>query len=219
MIATATAGACDGYYDALATCLERDGYCLLSEGLPEDMLAALYRRVGPQSDLDFRRAGVGRDNSFRFNSRLRTDRIHWLSHAHSAESAYLSSMEELRLALNQRLFLGLFEFESHFARYEPGGFYKKHLDAFAGKTNRILSTVLYLNPGWQKEWGGELVMYPDFNDEIIERIVPAYGRLLLFFSERFPHEVCPASQPRYSIAGWFKVNQPVFIPGAALGRH
>lgn len=208
MLATA-ASACESYYDALATCLVRDGYCLLSEGLPDDMLAALFRRAGPDSDLDFRRAGVGRDENFRLRTKLRTDRIHWLSHASPAESAYLQWMECLRLELNQRLFLGLFDYECHFARYAPGGFYKKHRDAFVGQANRILSTVLYLNPGWQAGWGGELLMYEDFNDEVVANILPEYGRLLLFFSERFPHEVCPATHHRYSVAGWFRVNQPL----------
>ncbi len=208
MIAAA-ASVCDDFYDALAISLERDGYCLLSAGLPDDMLAGLYRRVGPESDLDFRRAGVGRDDNFRLRTKLRTDFIHWLSHASAVESAYLDWMEVLRLELNRRLFLGLFNFEAHFARYAPGGFYKKHRDAFVGDSNRILSTVLYLNPGWEAEWGGELLMYEDFNDDLVARVLPKYGSLLLFFSERFPHEVCPALRDRYSVAGWFRVNQPL----------
>ena len=83
----------------------------------------------------------------------------------------------LRLELNKRLFLGLFDYECHFARYAPGGFYKKHRDAFVGDSNRILSTVLYLNPGWRAEWGGELLMYEDLNDAVVARILPRYGNL------------------------------------------
>jgi SM-20-related protein len=206
MIATA-AGVSEGYYDRLAASLERDGYCLLSEGLSEGMLEALYRRAGPESALDFRRAGVGRDDNFRLSTKLRSDHIHWLGHGSAAESSYLKWMETLRLELNRRLFLGLFDYECHFARYAPGGFYKKHRDAFVGDSNRILSTVLYLNPGWQAEWGGELLMYDDLNDDVVARILPKYGNLLLFFSERFPHEVCSALHDRYSVAGWFRVSQ------------
>lgn len=202
------AGALETYYDRLAETLARDGYCLLDEGLPGELLWALYRRVGPQSSADFRRAGLGRDDNFRLNSRLRTDTIHWLSHEYPAESAYLHWMEQLRLGLNRRLFLGLFDYECQFARYAPGGFYKKHLDAFAGNTNRILSTVVYLNPLWQREWGGELRLYRDFDDDLVAAITPDFGRLVVFFSERFPHEVCPATRHRYSVAGWFRVNQP-----------
>jgi len=32
------------------------------------------------------------------------------------------------------------------------------------------------------------------------------NRLVIFLSEEFPHEVLPANTHRYSIAGWFRVN-------------
>ncbi len=201
------AGEFSDYVDAIAGALVRDGYCVVDAGVPDELLWALYERTGPRSSAAFRRAGIGRDDSFRLNSKLRTDTIHWLSHDYPAESAYLHWMEYLRLELNRRLFLGLFDFECHFARYGKGAFYKKHLDAFAGNTNRILSTVLYLNPRWQDSWGGELALYRDFDSDPIENIAPVMGRLVLFFSERFPHEVKPAVRRRYSIAGWFRVRE------------
>jgi SM-20-related protein len=30
--------------------------------------------------------------------------------------------------------------------------------------------------------------------------------VVIFLSERIPHEVLPATRDRYSIAGWFRVN-------------
>lgn len=201
------AGEFSDFLDRIANALVDDGYCVVDKGIPDELLWALYERTGPRSSARFRRAGIGREDTFRLNSKLRTDTIHWLSHDYPAESAYLHWMENLRFELNRRLLLGLFDFECHFARYGKGAFYKKHLDAFAGNTNRILSTVLYLNPRWQAEWGGELVMYRDFDSEPLEAIVPQMGRLVLFFSERFPHEVKPAVRRRYSIAGWFRVRE------------
>ena len=56
---------------------------------------------------------------------------------------YLAKLERLRLALNQRFFLGLFEYEGHFAIYPEGAFYKAHLDRHAGTTDRIVTTILY----------------------------------------------------------------------------
>lgn len=201
------AGELSDYFDRAAGALARDGYCVLEHGLPDELLWALYERVGPCSSARFKRAGVGREDTFRLSPRLRSDTIHWLSHDYPAESAYLYWMETLRYELNQRLLLGLFDFECHFARYAPGGFYKKHVDAFAGSTNRILSTVLYLNPQWKPQWGGELAMYHNFDDAAFDNIMPRFGRLVLFFSERFPHEVKPATRKRYSVAGWFRVRE------------
>jgi SM-20-related protein len=38
----------------------------------------------------------------------------------------------MRLALNARLFLGLFDFEAGYAVYPPGGFFTRHVDSFRG---------------------------------------------------------------------------------------
>lgn len=112
----------------------------------------------------------------------------------------------MQVYLNRRLFLGLFSFESHFAHYSPGDFYKKHYDAFRGGANRILSIVVYLNHGWQPDDGGELVLYLDDKDREGIKVTPSFGSVAIFLSEEFPHEVLPATRDRYSIAGWFRVN-------------
>jgi SM-20-related protein len=108
--------------------------------------------------------------------------------------------------LNRRLFLGLFSFESHFSHYGKGDFYKKHQDAFKGKSNRKLSLVTYLNRHWQDSNGGELVIYTKNVSQPTIRVEPKFGTVVLFLSEDFPHEVLPCSADRYSVAGWFRVN-------------
>jgi len=104
------------------------------------------------------------------------------------------------------LFLGLFSFESHFAHYPPGAFYKTHLDAFKGESNRILSVVTYLNSGWLPDDGGEMVLYTE-TDSL--SVTPALSTLAIFLSEDFPHEVLPTQRDRYSIAGWFRLNTSI----------
>ena len=49
-------------------------------------------------------------------------------------------------------------------------------------------------------------MYADGNDRVGTRVTPSFATLVCFLSERFPHEVLPAKRPRYSIAGWYRVN-------------
>ncbi|MEC9256433.1 MAG: 2OG-Fe(II) oxygenase, partial [Pseudomonadota bacterium] len=63
----------------------------------------------------------------------------------------------------------------------------------------------YLNKNWQPGDGGELAIY-DAEDQLITRVQPVLNRLVIFLSEEFPHEVLPAKNHRYSIAGWFRVN-------------
>ncbi len=86
-----------------------------------------------------------------------------------------------------------------------GDFYLKHLDSFRGNENRKLTTVFYLNENWTPADGGELKIY-DLQDNWIETLAPVAGRLVVFLSERFPHEVLEAHADRVSIAGWFRTN-------------
>jgi SM-20-related protein len=162
---------------------------------------------------DFNLAGTGRLTDFRVNESIRSDKIHWIEPTHIISTRFLNYMESLRLGINRRLFLGLFDYESHFAHYPIGAFYKKHVDSFRGieeqgkqtKKNRVLSTVLYLNTEWQPNAGGELVIYSQNNNEIVTKVLPNVGRFVIFMSEKFPHEVLPATRERNSIAGWFRV--------------
>ncbi len=43
-------------------------------------------------------------------------------------------------------------------------------------------------------------------DNHIATIPPKSGRLFVFLSEQFPHEVLPTNTERFSIAGWFRIN-------------
>ncbi|MCC5865336.1 MAG: 2OG-Fe(II) oxygenase [Wenzhouxiangella sp.] len=163
---------------------------------------------------ELQRAGIGRDLDWQLAERIRRDRIHWLSRSSPVQMRLLDQMEALRLTLNRELFLGLFEFEAHFAHYPPGAFYRRHLDSFRGAANRIISTVIYLNEDWREDDGGELLLYPPEQDHSMSsgtvtemtRIAPVAGRLALFLSEEIPHEVLTARRDRYSIAGWFRLN-------------
>ncbi len=149
-------------------------------------------------------AGVGRGAIHQVNAAVRRDEIRWLTGETAAQQAYLRLMAMLQDALNHALFLGLFEFESHFALYPAGGFYKKHTDSFRGAANRLVSTVLYLNPDWQADWGGALVIDSKDPQQAPIVITPEIGKLVIFMSEEMPHEVLPTQHPRVSVAGWFR---------------
>jgi SM-20-related protein len=189
----------------IATQLETVGYVVLPSGLPEPLVDSLLLHFKSLTDEEFKPAGTGRSTDYQVRRGIRGDAIRWLDGHHPTTRAYLDWMETLRLSLNRHLFLGLFDYECHYAYYPPGAFYRKHVDAFKGETNRILSTVLYLNPIWETKNGGELVLY-SHQEELLESILPSYGKMVLFLSQDFPHEVLPVHKSRYSIAGWFRVN-------------
>lgn len=114
-------------------------------------------------------------------------------------------LEALRLAVNAATYLGLHEFEGHYAVYPSGAAYARHLDRFRDDNLRVLSVVLYLNDAWSADDGGELRLYPEGpHGSAPVTLSPRGGTLVSFLSERVPHEVLVAQRMRFSIAGWFR---------------
>ncbi|MBN7795060.1 2OG-Fe(II) oxygenase [Parahaliea mediterranea] len=193
-------------FDRIADALRERGYAVCPNALPPALCAALLAQLQAMNSADFSRAGVGREEDWTLNNFVRSDAICWITGASPAGGDWLDWASRLRQHLNRQLLLGLFSFESHFAHYRPGDFYRKHLDAFRGDTNRVLSVVAYLNPDWQAPDGGELLMYLDAEGGNTLKVLPGLGTVVVFLSEEFPHEVLPARRDRYSIAGWYRVN-------------
>jgi len=161
---------------------------------------------------DFKKAGIGKQALFQLDKSIRGDYIQWLDRNNQNQIVlqFLDKMERLKNTLNQTCYLGLKDFETHFAIYPENTFYKKHIDRFQQNAHRVISFVLYLNENWQEGHGGELAIYLDDKTEIIE---PLAGRLLLFRSE-LEHEVLMSYRNRYSITGWMldKDMSLTFLP-------
>ncbi|MFQ3176400.1 MAG: SM-20-related protein [Psychromonas sp.] len=196
-------------FGLIAQDIENKGYSILQDAFPERLASSLFYYQQTMEAEQFKSAGIGRGNEYSENKFVRTDEICWITGDTETGQKWLDWSSNLQRFLNRRLFLGLFSFESHFAHYGPGDYYKRHCDAFRGEANRILSIVVYLNTGWTSADGGELVIYKDEHDQDGIKVVPLLGTLVTFLSEEFPHEVLAANRDRYSIAGWFRVNTSV----------
>lgn len=186
--------------------ITEQGYMILDQFLSASTLAALCTNYHSIGTTEFKPAGVGREQGFQLNQQIRGDEIFWLDGSDDATSEYFCWMEQLRLHINSELFLGLFDYECHYANFPRHAFYKRHVDAFKGSSNRRLSTVLYLNEDWQTQDGGELLMYREDANIPFEVIQPLYGRMVIFLSEKFPHEVAVTQKSRFSLTGWFRIN-------------
>ena len=161
-------------------------------------------------DGDFRRAGVGRGAERVIREDVRRDHVLWLGDETTGPAAkqYLARLEALRQEINRACFLGLFDFEGHFAVYPPGAFYKAHLDRHRGTADRVVTAILYLNDGWQPGDGGRLRIWtePGRQDGPCEWIEPRLGTLVVFLAGEYWHEVEEARKTRMSVTGWFRTR-------------
>lgn len=192
--------------EEIAEHLTRVGYIVLHDPLHKALTDLLYRRCQDDDAFRFKAAQIGRGAERKLLSPLRGDVISWLDDSDSTDHAYLAWMEALRSGLNSTLFLGLFDFECHYAIYLAGSGYAKHSDVLHGARNRVLSTVFYLNEHWQAGDGGELRLFEPSGETAIATVSPSFGTMIIFLSESFPHEVLIANNERRSIAGWFRVR-------------
>lgn len=183
--------------------IHQQGYAVVEAAMPRALIQALLADCIERQP-EFKAAGIGRRQDLQLNDTIRKDKTLWLDANSEVQQDFLTLMDGIRLAVNRHFFIGLFDYECHYAKYDSGDFYKKHLDAFKGRSNRVFSTVCYLNTPSQ---GGELLLYSEDSAQVLQKVAVKAGTLVLFESERFPHEVLPAKDERYSIAGWFRVNQ------------
>jgi len=191
-------------YEKVTDALVKNGYIIIEDAFNKELSQQLLQKA--QKQQTYKPAGISASSATHIDKSRRRDKILWLDEDNGCVSDYLHFAEGLREYLNRSLYLGLSYYEAHFARYEKGDFYEKHLDAFKNSKNRVVTTVYYLNNRWCKEDGGELLIY-DKEENIIKKVVPKSNTLVVFMSEEFPHEVLPARKERYSIAGWFRVDK------------
>ncbi|MEH0154185.1 2OG-Fe(II) oxygenase [Limibacter armeniacum] len=156
-----------------------------------------------QQQDEFKKAGIGQQDDFQVNKKIRGDHIRWIEESDTHLSFFAEKIRTLIDFLNQTCYLGLKDFEAHFAVYPEGTFYKRHLDQFHQDKNRQITILCYLNKEWTEADGGQLrLFFPEGENEKTLDILPKAGRLLIFRSDKLEHEVLLTHKERYSIAGW-----------------
>ncbi len=194
----------ENLYLKITDALVDDGYIVIQNALDSKLPKELVSIAEDESS--FKKAGISGAGDLHLDSQRRRDKIRWLDEDGGAQSEFLEFSKGLQEYLNRSLYLGLSYYEAHLAIYEEGDFYEKHLDTFKSSKNRVVTTVYYLNENFKESDGGELVVY-DENDKFLAKVIPDANTLVVFMSERFPHEVLPAIKKRHSIAGWFRVDK------------
>jgi SM-20-related protein len=160
------------------------------------------------------KAAIGTSINKKIIGEIRGDYTFWLDKKRDEEALSLfNTLDEMKDLFNRLFFLSLSDYEFHLALYPKGTFYKKHLDQFQGRNNRMISMIIYLNSNWQNGDGGELKIYPEGKDP--RTIAPLMNRCVLFRSDVLYHEVLTANRERKSLTGWmlYKSTPLAAIPG------
>jgi Rps23 Pro-64 3,4-dihydroxylase Tpa1-like proline 4-hydroxylase len=97
-----------------------------------------------------------------------------------------------------------------------GGLLDVHVDGNyhdATGLNRRLNALVYLNPDWSEDWGGEFGIYNETGDKCLKKLAPLHNRLVIFDSHDksfhgLPDLVnFPEGEPRRSIILYYYTKE------------
>ena len=159
----------------------------------------------------FKKAAIGSKTNEVIAAAIRGDYILWIDEKvqTKVETLFFKRLNDLVAYLNRTCFLGILQTEFHYALYPTGTGYKRHLDSFQNDNKRKLSIAFYLNSeDWSQTDGGALALYleGDQSEEQTILVNPIAGRMVIFESQKIPHEVLIAHRDRLSITGWLKTS-------------
>lgn len=182
----------------------QNGFVIVDQWLSEAEVEKILLEVSSLQD-QFRKAQITQEQVTKGSEEklVRGDWTYWLT-GHESQNLNLLYREISDWAprLNEIFYCGLKRLEAHLAYYPPGPGYEAHFDQPRGQGHRLITFVLYLNPNWKPSDGGELSLKIDAETSLM--ISPTAGKLVLFRSEEFLHEVLPCQSPRRSLTGWFR---------------
>ncbi|WP_323756922.1 2OG-Fe(II) oxygenase [Roseivirga sp.] len=195
--------------------LAQNDFVIIDDFLDKQLFESIRTYFLDRLEADgFSDAAIGALNQKQLEKSIRGDKIYWLERKDDTEmESFFQLTDELIQQLNQLCYLSLSGCEFHLAHYPIGAFYKKHIDQFKGRSNRLISVIIYLNVGWKPGDGGELKIFKENSEELL--VEPLAGRCVMFKSDTVPHEVMKTKVNRYSLTGWL-LYQPSTL-GYLLG--
>lgn len=170
----------------------------LAKNLKENLLSLFLQK-------EFKQAGIGNDSKLLKDKSIRSDLIYWLDRKHENihENNFFDQMDAFVKYLNRTCFTGITDYEFHYAYYDKGSSYKRHLDQFKDNSKRAFSMIMYLNDDWIPAHGGQLRIYHPDSEQTIS---PMNSKCVFFKSSELEHEVLLSHEPRMSITGWLKTS-------------
>lgn len=193
-------------FDRLVNSYLENDIGIVDDFLPESLLEPLRNNLkGLYEAHRMHEAGVGNNAKLIRDKQIRSDKIFWLDRKvkNASEHAFLDIIDHFVAYLNSTCYAGVTGYEFHYALYEEGSFYKRHIDQFRDNNKRAFTMIIYLTENWREGNGGELCIYHEDRTEIV---TPTGCKCVFFKSSKLEHEVLLSHQPRMSITGWLKTN-------------
>lgn len=185
----------DKLTDAQLDMFVNDGWIVIDDVFENKALLALQVESG---FIDYRDAELTAGIRI---SDIRGDKIRWITDNFFAGYYYLQSINALATLFNRSLYAGIRHSEAHYACYPAGFGYQWHSDNPAGRDERVISAVFYLNDDWTSADGGALEIIDKYGAH--HEVMPVANRLVIFDSD-LKHQVQIAHRQRYSIATWMR---------------
>lgn len=215
--------------DAQLKELAAKDYVIIQNFIPENLIGALREDVSNlRSKNKFRVARIGQDSTNTLNQDIRVaetcfigpNKLQDCTDNEGARTQLYDILDTLRSDLSENPALGDSApeldptlSETLYAYYPEGGFYRRHRDAIPESASilRSYSLLLYLNDDWKPEDGGELRLHRDSGGDFLPEgeepnyldVEPHGGTLVLFKSEKIPHEVLDTKSNRLAVVGWY----------------
>lgn len=188
--------------------LENQGWCVAEQVYSDEFCSQVVTHLNELlAQAEFHSAAVGKKLDKTVDKSIRKSEICWIDHWQAIDELSLlkRDLEHIMDEVKNYFLLSLKRFESQFAVYPIGGYYKKHLDQLRKSPHRQLSHILYLNDCNE---GGELVLYDRNNKLKIAQVIrPKKGQCVAFLSAQIYHEVLPVKDKRLSITTWFRDDE------------
>jgi SM-20-related protein len=191
-------------YEQVIHDLLKHNYAVADGFFDASILIGLKKQLLMKMKADIlEKSGVGNKAQLVKNQQIRTDKIKWIEQdsTNKFEQLFNQQINDFCQYLNRTCYTGIQNSEFHYACFEKGAFYKRHIDRFKNDNARKFSMVTYLNEDWIETDGGKLMIY---TEERAIPVLPIWARTVIFKSDLLEHEVMIAEKDRLSVTGWLK---------------
>lgn len=188
--------------------LDQSGFAVADDFISNETLSGLLGRIISLDDLGLFEPTESLDERFvsekvNYNQGQRL----YFTEEEKLKTVVIDLMDQLHhlaTVVSEHYQLSITIQELHYSVFFENAVYSKHTDSTPEHSNRKFSFLIYLNNNWEEESGGALKLFP-YGDEEAVNILPLAARLVIFDSEKIPHEVLAAKRNRYAIKGYFSI--------------